>query len=70
MPNDIQTIAQLELTRQEADLVVAGLNMLLNNRRYAQFAYDDAGEVQKANAPLAEFARRVKSFSQSAFTPS
>jgi hypothetical protein len=64
MTNDV-SIASLKLTHKEADLVVAGIKMLLNARRFARI--DENGDPYQVHHDLVALLEKLKGFRESAF---
>ena len=65
MSNEASTTASLDLTRKEADMVVAGVTMLWNARRYARV--DENGDPYQVHRDLVELLEKLKGFSKSAY---
>jgi hypothetical protein len=67
MTNEVPT-ANLNLTQKEADLVVAGIKMLWNARRYARI--DENGDPYQVHHDVVALLAKLKGFSESAFSRS
>jgi len=65
MSNETSTTASLGLTRKETDLVVAGVTMLWNSRRFDRV--DENGDPYQVHRDLVELLEKLKGFSKSAF---
>jgi hypothetical protein len=65
MTNELP-IANLNLTQKEADLVVAGIKMLWNARRYARI--DENGDPYQVHHDVVALLEKLKGFRESAFS--
>jgi hypothetical protein len=67
MSNEVPT-ANLNLTQKEADLVVAGIKMLWNARRFARI--DENGDPYQVHHDVVALLEKLKGFRESAFSRS
>jgi hypothetical protein len=65
MSNEAIT-ASLNLTQKEADLLVTGIGMLWNARRYARI--DENGDPYQVHRNVVELLEKLKGFRESVFS--